>query len=50
MIILTIKALVKTQITTYHFSYAIKDRVYNLLANGVVTTGIVVRCILFATD
>ena len=32
------------------FPDSIKNQVDNLLANGVVTSGIVVGCILFASD
>lgn len=35
---------------TYHFTHAVKNRVYNLFADGIMTTGVVISSILFTSD
>ena len=35
---------------SHHFTHPVKDGFHNLLADGVVPAGIVVSCVLLATD
>lgn len=36
--------------STHHFAHPVKHGVYDLFANGIVTTSIIIGCILLATD
>jgi hypothetical protein len=37
-------------VKTHHFAHPVEHRVYDLLANGIVTTSIIIGGILLATD